>query len=97
MYKVEPHRSSPQLRVWADTDEVLILIAGGHPGFNFWQCLLSYSTGYVQYLDTACKSLARAIADKSKQELEDVVDAAILRLAAGQSEAVAKQWAKDQL
>ena len=35
--------------------------------------------------------------EKSKQELEDMVDAAILRLAAGQSEAVVKQWAKDLL
>ena len=100
MYKVEPHRSSPQLPTWADTDEVLILSSQEDT-----QAVTSGSASstaqagetYVQYLDTACKSLARAITEKSKQELEDIVDASFLRLAAGQSEAVVEQWAKDPL
>jgi hypothetical protein len=36
-------------------------------------------------------------AQKSKQELENIVDAATLRLSSGQSEAAVKQWAKDQV
>ena len=36
-------------------------------------------------------------AEKSKQELEDIIDAAILTLATEQSEAVVEQWAKGPL
>ena len=36
-------------------------------------------------------------AQKSKQQLENIVDATILRLSSGQSEAEVKQWVKDQV
>jgi hypothetical protein len=36
-------------------------------------------------------------AQMSKQELEHIADAAILRLSSRQSEAAVKQWAKDQV
>ena len=99
MYKVEPQRSFPQLPTWADTDEVLILSSQEDT-----QAVTSGSASstaqagekYVQYLDTSY-SLVRAITEKSKQELEDIVDASFLRLATGHSEAVVEQWAKDPL